>query len=604
MHPPPAFPWPPSRRSVVKLCLLTLMLVVGAATAARAEDCPLVLNQRFQLHYDQWQSSQMPATSTMQAVYEVDAGIPVFTYRLGALALNGAVEYNRLAYGPQSGSDTGLNRYGARLSLFPYRPFRLYLDYQHAQSPDFFGGGRVKGDTWGAGAIYHNRILQDVRLSYRHGDSKLGDQRDDWSLWKLEAHQHTGTTFVNFDAARQEFTSLGATEGWRLFNATLDTQSHLQNEWMLNTQSLVQDTGASRWFGLGGSFYGPISGAWHSLTTASSGVTTTAATRTATAFASESLVYAAGRWYAHTSGATSRSSTDALGQDSHVDSATLGGAYTLTQDWRIHADLGVSDLRQTLPGQDISRTTTTIGLGIARGGDVPELIRHSLFFLSDWSFDRRVRAEYPPGFVPSELAQEMFQRRMRQTGSFVFGVDLWRISDNASQGKVDWVRTTGQVQTRDALTLTLIGDYRNDSGLSQPGVDTRNTDLTLNGSYRMGASSIIGSLGYNGSRQTLTPAATAYAYGWAGNQDTVSRHYSLGLTSRLGKVPVGAMILHYEGSLVSATTTLSTWADLSFRQVSLRVRYETTRMDNGYRNNRITLDLLRWFDTICTRAWR
>ena len=78
-----------------------------------------------------------------------------------------------------------------------------------------------------------------------------------------------------------------------------------------------------------------------------------------------------------------------------------------------------------------------MNLGIARGGDVPELIRHSLFFLSDWSFNRRVREEYPPDFVPSELAQELFQRRMRQMGSFGFTADLWRISDNAGQGKVD-----------------------------------------------------------------------------------------------------------------------------------------------------------------------
>lgn len=587
----------------MKLCLLTLMLI-GAATAARAEDCPLLLNQRFQLHYNQWQSSQMPTISTTQAVYEVDAGIPIFTYRLGALALNGAVEYNRLALGSQSDAETSLSRYGVRISLFPYRPLRLYLDYQHSQTPDLFDSGRVKGDTWGAGVTYHSRILQDVRLSYRHGESKLGELQDDWSLWKLEANQHLGNTQVTFQSTRQEFASLGTNQGWRLFVASLDTESHIGNEWMVRSRSQVQDTLSSRWFDVGATFYGPISGAWHSLSTVSAGATTAGDYRTSTSFASESIVYAAGRWHAYTSGAYSQSDTDALGQGTRMHSVTLGDTYALTADWRIHADLGVTGLRQSLPGEDTSRTTTTMNLGIARGGDVPELIRHSLFFLSDFSFNRRVREEYPPDFVPSELAQEMFKRRMRQTGSFGFTADLWRIADNASQGKMDWARVTGQVQTRGAFTLYLAGDYKHDSGLSQPGMETRNTDLMMNSSYRLGVTALTASMGYSDSHQRLSPSATAFGNSWMpGSQDGLSRHYSVGMTSRLGRLPVGAMVQRYDTGIAPGTTNLSTWADLSFRQISLRVRYETSRMDNGFRSNRIVVDLLRWFDTICTRAF-
>lgn len=584
--------------------LLTLMLV-GAATAAQAEDYPLLLSQRFQLHFNQWQSSQMPAVSTTQAVYEVDASIPVVTYRLGALALNGAVEYNRLAYGSESDSQTSLSRYGTRISLFPYRPFRLYLDYQHSQTPDLLGSGSVKGDTWGAGMTYRSQILQDIRLSYRHGESKLEDQREGWSLWKLEANQHVGNTQLMLQSTRQEFESLGASQGWRLFVTTLDSESHIGQEWILRTRSQAQDTVSSQWFDFGATIYGPISGAWHSLTTASSGATTAGSYRTSTTFASESLVYAGGRWHAYSSGAYSQATTDAIGQGSRVNSATLGSTYALTQDWRVHANLGVSGLKQTFASQDSSRTTTTMNLGIARGGDVPELIRHSLFFLSDWGFNRRVREEYPPDFVPSELAQEMFKRRMRQTGSFGFTADLWRITDNASQGRVDWARVTGQVQTRGAFTLYLAGDHKNDRGMSQPGVDTQNTDLMVNGSYRLGVSSITASMGYSDSHQRLTPAAAAYGYAWMGNsQDGLSRHYSLGMTSRLGKVPFGAMIQRYDASLAPATTTMSTWADLNFRQVSFRMRFETTRMDNGFHSNRIVVDLLRWFDTIGSRSWR
>jgi hypothetical protein len=587
----------------VKLCLLTVVLASAAATV-QAEDCPLILNQRFQLHYNQWQSSQAPTMATTQAVYEVDAGVPIFTYRLGALALNGAVEYNRLAYGTAADSDTGLSRYGARISLFPYRPFRLYLDYQHSQSPDLFDSGRVKGDTWGAGATFHSRVLQDVRLTYRLGVSMLGVERVDWSMWKLVANQRVGDTQATFQSVRQDYETLIPGQGWRYFQASLDTESHSAHDWTLRTRSQFQDSVTSSWFDLGATFYGPISGAWHSLTSVSAGANTTATIRTSNSFASESLVYAAGRWHAYTTGAMSRSLTDAAGQDTRADSGTLGGTYALTQEWQIHGDLGVASLQQGLPGLNIGRTTTTMNLGIARGGDVPELIRHSLFFLSDWSFNRRTRDEYPPDYVPSELAQELFQRRMRQMGNFGFTADLWRISDTTGQGKVDWARVTGQVQTRGHFTLYLAGDYKDDSGLSQPGVDTRNTDLMMNSSYQLGVSSLTASLGYSSSSQRITPGATTYGYAWMGSQDGLSRHYSVGMTSRLGKVPVGVLVQRYASALAPAATTLYTWADLSFRQVSLRLRYETSRMDNGFRSSRITVDLLRWFDTVCSRSWR
>ena len=74
----------------MKFRLLTCLLA-AAASAGRAEDCPLLVNQRFQLHFNQWQSNQGPTTTTSQAVYEVEASVPVITYRLGALVLNGAV---------------------------------------------------------------------------------------------------------------------------------------------------------------------------------------------------------------------------------------------------------------------------------------------------------------------------------------------------------------------------------------------------------------------------------------------------------------------------------------------------------------------------------
>ncbi len=588
----------------MKLRVLPLLLA-AAATAGRAEDCPLLINQRFQLHYNQWQISQTPATAATQAVYEVDALVPIVTYRLGSLSLSGAVEYNRLAYGTEADSETGISRYGARLSLFPYRPFRMYFDYQHSQSPDLLGSGRVQGQTWGGGITYGSRFLQDVRLSYRHGASKLEDLRDEWSLWKLETNEQVGNTKLQLQGTRQEFLPFGADQGWRLFIANLDTESHIGRDWMLRTRSQLQDTQTSRWTDISATFYGPITGSLHSLSTVSAGGSTVLNDRTTTSFGSESVVFSTDRWSAYTSGAFSRSETKSLGQSVRLGSVTLGSMYTLNQDWRFHSDFGVSKVQQTFSAVDVERTTTTVNLGFARGGDVPELVRHSLFLISDWTFRRRVQDEYPPDYVPTELAQDMIRRRMRQMGSFGFTADLWRMSDSLTQGKLDWARVTGQVQTRGSFTLYLAGDYKHDAEMTLPGLDSRTTDLVANSSYQVGVTSLMASLGYSSYKQQPVPGAAvpSPASSYAA-QDGLSRNASLGVATRMLDIPVGFMILRYSPAQTSPTTTVSTWADLNVRQVSLRVRYEVTRMENGFRSSRVTLDLLRWFDTICVRSWR
>jgi hypothetical protein len=588
----------------VKLRLLPLFLI-GAASAVLAEDSSVLLNQRFQLHFNQWQMNQGPTTASTQAVYEVEAGMPVMTYRLGALVLNGAVEYNRLSYGSAADSQTSLSRYGLRVNLFPYRPFRLYLDYQRSQTPDLFDSGKVVGRVWGAGASYGGRFLNDVRVSYRHGSSELAEMKDEWSLWRLEANQRIGTTQMIFQATRQEYETLGSTFGWRMFMANLDTETNLGGNWLWRTRSQAQDNQQSRWYDMGTTLYGPIAGSLHSLTTLSGGASLTGDYRTGNSFGSESLVLVSSRWNAHVSGAFSQSATPSAGSGARVGSAALGTSYDMSQDWRVHGDVGASKVRQTLDYQDSARTTTTVNLGVARGGDVPELIRHTLFFLSDWSYDRRVREEYPPDFLPTELAQEMMRRRMRQTGSFGFTADLWRMKDNVSNGRVDWARVTGQAQTRGNFTLYLAGDYKKDLEMTLPGIQTTNTDLLANSNYRLGETTLSSSLGYSDSHRRITPAGETYGYAWMGTPlGGASRHFSLGLSTRVGKVPCGFIALRYAPAEAPSTTSLSTWADLTFRQVSVRFRYETSRMDNGFRSNRITVDLLRWFDTVAVGSLR
>ncbi len=600
---------------------IPLLFLVGAASVAQAEDCPLVINQRLQLRYNQWQVDQSPATSTTQVSYEVETGLPVFTYRLGSLNLNGGVAYNRLSIGTVSGSDTGVSHYGASLALFPYRPFHITLDYQRSQSPDILGSGSVKGDTWGAGIRYSNRILGDTLLQYRHGASRLQDgtqgfdYRDDWSLWKLENHHRFPSTRIDFQASRHEYTGQDQTP-WKFFSADLSTDSRLGRNGVFATNTAFQDTGLFRSFNVGVHLSNPLTRAWNLYSQWAVGGYTWDANRTSTSLVAESLSYQVARWSAHATASFTQSDTrlsasaGPVPEDvNRMGSFMMGGSYAFATDWQVHGDAALSNLRQSTVMAGSSRNNTSFNLGVARGGDVPGLIRHSLFFLSDWSFNRQVRAEYPPEFVPSELARELMQRRMRQSGNFGFTADLWRMNDSFTEGTMDWARITGQVTTLGGLQVNLMGDFRNDKGMSLPGAEIRSTDLTLFSSYRMGASSLTASIAYNNAHQAMGAQTTLSAPGlytlWVGpDSSRSSRSYSAGLNTKLGKVPFSVMLMRYVTDLTPATTLLSTWTDMAIGNVAFRISYHVSRTDGGFHSKAVTVDLVRWFDTICVRNWR
>lgn len=600
---------------------IPLLFLVGAASVAQAEDCPAVINQRLQLRYNQWQVDQSPATSTTQVLYEVETGLPVFTYRLGSLNLNGGVAYNRLSFGPVSGSDTGVSHYGAALSLFPYRPFHITLNYQHSQSPDILGSGSVKSDTWGAGLRFNNRITGDTFLQYRHGASRLQDgtpgfdYRDEWSLWKLENHQKYQATRIDFQASRHEFTGQDQTP-WRFLTADLTTDTPIKGNGVFATNAAYQDTGLSRTFNAGIHLVNPLSRGLNLYSQWAYAASTWEANRNTSALVSESLSYQSGRWGAHATASAIQTDTRLAGASSpatddlsRMDSFLLGGSYAFAQDWHLHGDAALSRFRQTSVLDGDSRNNTSFNLGVARGGDVPGLIRHSLFFLSDWSFNRKVREEYPPEYVPSELALELMQRRMRQSGNFGFTADVWRMKDSSTEGVLDWVRITGQVATLGGVQVNLMGDFRNDKGMSLPGAAIRTTDLTLFSSCRVGVSSLSASVAYNNANQAMGAQASQSVPGpstlWVGPETTRTSHsYSAGLNTWVGKVPFSVMVMRYKTDLTPATTLMSTWTDLTVGHVSLRISYHMSRTDAGGHNRAVTVDLVRWFDTICIRNWR
>lgn len=574
-------------------------LLAGAASLAPAADPALVLNQRFQLQFDQWRQNYAADTSITRATYDLETALPVFAYRLGTLVLDSSLEYNRYDYGDLSVSSLGVNRYGCRVGLFPYRPFRIFLDFQHNSSPDYLGAGKVMGNTYGAGFRYAGRLVQDVQLSYRRGENRMRGESDVWSLLKLDANQRIGQTMIQFRSSQQTYHATDLQDGWKLTLATLDTETPLSGEWDFRTRAQGTGTRGHEWFDAGASLSG-ITDGLTSLTTLSLSQNTAEGIQTRSLFASQSVTTSEDPWTSYLTAAFNRSLTPAMGQGAVGATVAAGQVYRFDPEWRVHTGVALASDDQTFANGEQKTNTVSLNLGVSRGGDIPKLLQHTLFFLSDQNFERKIREDYPPDYMPNELANVLLKRRIRQSGDFGFTADLWHVSSRGGDGKLDWAQVTGHVQTLGNLQMFLVGDWRHNDQLDIPGVLTEESSASFNGSIEIvRGSQILGSAGLSGSRQRVDPALLP-STGQATFGDARSHwaFFTIGGSTRLYRMPVGVLTTRFVPSTGPGMTTFTAHADLHFREVSMRLVFETLRQDNGLKSSRISFNLLRIFDTV------
>lgn len=587
--------------------LLLILLLSGVHGIVVAQES-VSLDQRFQLHYSRWQVGQSAAAATTQATYDFNLGLPVLTYRLGAIALLGSMDYDHRSIGGESSGTLGLNRYGMRATLFPYRPFHLSIDYSRTQSPAIAGLERMTGDTYGARLNYRGRAVKDFEISFKRGSDSQAASKEDWSLWTLVARQDISGTHFSLTASHQDF---GGSEGlrWRRSDLYAATDTTLSRAWALRTNLEADESAGVRALTTNLNLTGTLAH-WISISSLSFGQTGGSATESRSAMLSQSLAMNNERYSIFSSAALSSAQAQGGQGDSNRGTLLLGGAYSLGQGWRASLDVsqsfGTVDQRATTSqgqpwGGAYQSNLRTIHGGISQGGDVPGIIQRTLFFLSDQGFQRRIAEEYAPGYVPSELAAEMSRRRFRQSGNFNFAGDLYHIQAEGSEGKSDWARLTGQVSLNAGLTFQVIGDWKKDTGLSLPGTRTDSKVFSVNGAYRFGASSVVTNAGYSKNEQSSIPGSEPSGPAPTLDPSGVgapSRFLSLGFNSRFWLIPYGLQWMKYEDGWQPSTRTLTGFLTLNFRQVSLRVTYQSARKADGFRENRVTVDLLRWFDTI------
>ncbi|GLH67810.1 hypothetical protein [Geothrix edaphica] len=584
----------------MKVPLLSLALA-SAAVGGHAQDA-LLLNQAFKLHYTRWQSNQSASDMT-QANYDFTLSMPVIDYRLGTLALTGALDYQRFSSEAGTQSALGLNTYGLRATLFPYRPFHLSLDYVHAQSPSLAGYSRVNNDVIGAALNYRGRTVQDLQITLRHGTASQAGEGESWSLSTLTANQQYGGTRVHLTATHQEFATRGSGPAFKddFLYGSLETK--LAPTWFFRTSVTAEGMADSHTTGLSADLMGQW-GAWITQTNVGRNESESPAGRAASNSAAQSLIYSVERFSTFGAFSASDQSASAGFPGSRQGALTLGGSYALTAQWRVSADMSIAQVHSnglsTGAGTSTAEgITRSFHLGISEGGDVPTLVKRALFYLSDQAFQRRVQDDYAPGYVPSELAQEMQRRRILQGGKLGFSSELFHIR-NEQGGKMDWVRITGDLRMAEGLRIFTMGDLRRDDGLGLAGVHREERNLALNASELFGRSTLSGSVGFGRSEQSMTSTAQADlpAYLVMGDRASSSSFYTLNFNSSVGRFPYGILWTRYQASQSPAITTVGTHLDLNSGLLDVRFSVQVVRRQDGIRYTQFLVDLLRAFDTV------
>lgn len=561
---------------------------------------PVMLAQNFEWRFQQWQVNQTNS-STSQATYDFTVGLPVFTYRLGALALTGALTYDRLTAHDETyrtEAAFGVSSAGARLNLFPYQPFKVRLDFTRTRTPGLLGAEPFRGDIFGAGIGYRGRYVKDVDLSFRKSILRQGDRKETWSTLDLHGNQRFGITEVNFQGLRQDFAASTYIPAWRNTHAILRTETVFSPTWRFRTTESMERFQDSRWLDGDATLQG-YAGAWTNLTTLGYRGTQSGSFHTHSESLGESLAWKHERWILAGTAAISRIQ-DNLDRSAQNASFITTLNTKLGTGWNAVGSVATSSRSGSLLSGPGAKNSTSFQVGLIRGGDLPDQLRHSLFLVSDWSFDRWRNEVYPPGYLPGELADQLVQRRLRQQGRLDFSMDLGRTVERGGQGSQDWARMSGNLSAGPNLRMLVLGDWRRDDGFTLPGMRTTNTAFTSNASYALGRVSLTATLGLTKNRQegvatdALQPSpdlSQGLAFG-------TTRFEAVGFNMRMGKVPMGVLWTRLDPGFGPKSQALSAHVDLDYRLISFRITYDEGHQQGGLHTRRVMVTLHRFFDTV------
>jgi hypothetical protein len=587
-----------------------LPLLVLAAPISLAAQEVVTLDQSLQFSYNGSRVSMAELTSAnayTRANYRFDLGMPILAYRLGAMDLGGSIGYVKQANDSGSDASIGLNTIGVQGSLFPFQPYHVTFDYSRATAPNLFGEGTEVGQSFGLGLVYRGWRVQDLHVTYRHGSTTGIGSGGNFDSFAVTDTERRGRTSVHISADEQ-IASYGSSTPWRSTGLSITSRTELDRSWSLNSNTFASGYNGSSAVQAGLNLVGNL-GAWTSMSSVDGTYTDFEAQSQRTGAFSQSLAHTWDRFSGFSSLGISRGSTSgAAGASSALTSLIFGGSYRLADQWMVMGDLS-STWNATHVSQGPNDTsvvpayagrTASYHVGLSWGGELPDVLKHAMFYWSDLRFQTRLQDEYPPDYLPPELAQTVLKRKLDRQGELQFTSDLYHLQ-NVGDGHQDWLRVQGGLSFATGLLVQTIGDWRRDDRFSDPTSSSESKVLSMYGAYAMGRTSLRFGMGYSKSEITgwdrpidLPPSNGLGAISTPG----ASTYYSLGVDTRLGQTPCGAMLYRNNDPTGMGTTTLMTHLSTGFRKVRFNITYQRGWRSDGLRTSQVSINLVRWFDTM------
>lgn len=531
-----------------------------------------------------------------KANYQFDLGMPVLTYRLGALNLGGSLGYVRQALEDQSDSATGLNTVSISGALFPYQPFHVTFDVTRTTAPSLFGSGLNTGQSESVDWIYRGRRIQDIRISFRHGSLKGSGLDGGFSSWVITENQRMGRTDFRFYGDHQE-ADFGTNATYRSTTVNASSRTSLFGDWTWTNNVTALDFQGSRLAQVGSGVVGTV-GPWTSTTFLDLAFERGQGESSRSGGLSQALARSWGRTTAFgilgLSGGTS-----GAGGSSSAGNLMLGMTYRLSAEWTLAGDVSGAWSRSGTTAGDLgssSAASRAMHVGASWGGAMTDLIRHAFFYWSDLRFKRRIEEDYPPDYLPPELQKAQLRRRMDQEGSLQFSADAYYLT-NGGPGSQVWYRMQGGLHFGNGLMLQTIGDLRVDNGLSDPSLHFRNEHLMAFGAYQLGKYSLRANGGFSRATSKVTQAGALGGYPDLVNGKSVT-YFGLGVNGTVYRVPVGAHLMRNNDAMGFRTTSLFTYTTVAVRKLNFNLTYQRGWRNDGLRTSQISLQLSRWFDTI------
>lgn len=540
---------------------------------------------------------------TTLAQYQFELGMPILAYRLGALSIGGALGFQKQK-DSEIGTDSafGLSTLGVSGSLFPYQPYHVSFDYSHTKAPDLFGGGSQTGQTFGLGLLYRGDLLQNVRVAFRHGSISGASGGGSYSSWTFSDNERRGATDLHVNIDRQD-ASFSSGSTWRSTALTANSQTKLRGSWMMSNNLSSQVYQGSTFVQAGSALTGSY-GPWTSMSSLDLNHSKTENQTSSSGGLSQSLARSWSRVSLFTqAGLSGGVSSGPGGVTNLMANLSLGGTFKLSQGWHLMGDVSGAASGRRKDGAFVSTgqgLTRSMHVGLNWGGGIPDLLRHALYYWTNLRFQRQLREDYPPDYLPPEILKVQERRRHEQQGSLQFSSDFYRVQ-HGGPGHQDWFRVQGGLRFGNGLMLQTIGDLRKEDRFSNPNRITRDAHVMTHGAFSLGRTSI--NFGVGMSKSTIHqdapgPSVPGDDLDLPRSPLKVIKFFSLGLNSFVAGMPVGITALRNNDALGIVTRSLLTYAARSYGKVSFNINYQRGWRSDGLRTSQITVNLGRWFDTL------